>query len=155
MNSDIISVEGRIKAYAINPITKEIISFSECKNTITTQGKARIAGLSAGINTPIRYLGVGSSSTAPNASQTALQSELSPRIRKSVSGSLDGATVTFSGTYYMDEANNGTGNNNVFAEVALFDASEGGLMFCRGLLNPIITKDQTMEIIIYYQLTFA
>ena len=97
------------------------------KNLITNVGKAQVAGLINGVvTTPFKYIAIGTGTTAPSATDTALVSEVARtqatvgRTTTSVTNdtaTLD-ATFTFTASYAITEA-------------GIFDASTGGNMLSR------------------------
>ena len=76
------------------------------------------------------HMGLGSSSTAAAAGQTALVSQLGSRE------ALDSSTVTGSSVAYVCtfEAGDATGT---ITEAGIFNAASGGTMLCRSVFSSI------------------
>jgi len=107
------------------------------KNVITNVGKAQVAGLINGVVTsPFRYVAIGTGTTAPSASDTALETEIARKA-----GSTSRATTNVSNDTAVVEATFSsadglTGSSNV-AEAGLFDATSGGNMLARQTFSAI------------------
>lgn len=99
----------------------------EIKNLVVTAGKQFIASsmLKTTTNSPaaMTHMAVGASTTAADAADTALGSQLG-RVSLS-SASASGAVVTYAATF---PAGTGTG---AITEAGVFNASSGGTLLCR------------------------
>ena len=123
------------------------------KNMVVEAGRAwmgkRIQSNSPPTDT-INYCGLGSSTTAANATQTALLSQL---LRKTI-GTIVTTNLTGADPYFSCLTSFGTNEaNGVIAEVGLFTSSSGGTMFCRGLITSV-TKTTTNTFSVTYDVHF-
>lgn len=119
--------EGNLKAKRISP------------NTVTNAGKAEIAGLIltdvTGVN-DFDYLALGTGTTTPSATDTALVAELyrtagtGTRITTSVAND----TAQLSGSFSMTTTAN-------IAEVGIFNSSSGGVLLARSTFSAIATQN--------------
>jgi len=95
-------------------------------NLIVTAGLDFIANIMGATSPPTKmtHIGVGTSSTAPNAAQTDL---LAPTMRKAATYSHTGGTLIFSftTTFNAGEA------TAALTEAGVFNASSGGIMLDR------------------------
>ena len=116
-----VKVEHRRNGKLVNAIEKD--------NLVVDAGKHVAAGLLGGLSgfNPFRYIAVGTGTTAPDASDTELEAEITggglARAEDS-SPSVSGNTLTVSVTF------NVTGSYAV-TEAGLFNAASGGDMFAR------------------------
>lgn len=102
----------------------------EVKNLVVTAGKSYIASrMSSNSTVVMSHMAVGSSNTAPSASNTGLGAELGRVVLDTMSTS--GATVTHVATF---PAGTGTGALN---EAGIFNASANGTMLCRTIFNTV------------------
>jgi hypothetical protein len=112
----------------------ELIKEFEVPNLVVTAGKNHIAAkIAATTNSPaaMTHMAIGTDSTAPGASQTAL---LAQTGRVSLSGSaVSTNTITYTATFPA-----GTGDGAI-TEAGVFNASTGGTMLCRTTF-PVVTK---------------
>jgi hypothetical protein len=96
-------------------------------NLLTNAGLAQMAGLINGVvTTPFTYVAVGTGTTAPSVTDTALVSEVM-RVSATVSRtttSVPNDTATWSATFNFT-------SSYALAEAGIFDASTGGNMLCR------------------------
>ena len=101
------------------------------KNLIVNTGLNAILDRLVGTSEAVMsHMGLGSSSTAAAAGQTALVSQLGSRE------ALDSSTVTGSSVAYVCtfEAGDATGT---ITEAGIFNASSGGTMLCRSVFSSI------------------
>lgn len=106
-------------------------------NLVVTIGKTVIASRLAGTATPVMsHMSVGSVSTAPNITNTALAGEIAgSRSTLAVAGGTPAANVvTFSATF---GAGVGTGS---IVEAGIFNNVSGGSMLCRTTFS-VVSKD--------------
>ncbi len=124
--------EYEIKLVGKDGTVKEV---RKGKNVITNVGKAQVAGLINGVvTTPFNYIAIGTGTTTPAATDTALATETHRKQADSVSRATTNVTndtavlvATFSGY---------TGTEAV-TESGVFDASSGGNMLCRQTFSAI------------------
>lgn len=102
-------------------------------NLVVNTGLSYIASRMVNTSsTVMSHMGVGTSSTATNVSQTALLAQVS---RVALTGTTPvGSTITYSTTF---TAGQGTGSLN---EAGIFNASSGGTMLCRTVF-PTLVKE--------------
>lgn len=102
-------------------------------NLVVTAGKVLIALRLSGGGTAPSHMGIGSGSTAPGASDTALGTELSTGARPSMTITPSTNTVTYVGVFAP-----GVGTGAV-TEAAIFNAAATGTMLCRTTFG-VVTK---------------
>lgn len=98
------------------------------KNLVVTAGLNVIADRMKGTPTKgaMTHMGVGTSSTAASAGQTALVSQLGTRV------SLDSTTVTGNAIEYVATFPSGASTHSgALVEAGIFNASTSGDMLCR------------------------
>ena len=105
------------------------------KNLVVTTGKTYIASkMIATTNSPasMTHMGIGTGTTTPGASDTALQTPAG--ARQGLSGSsATGNAITYTATF---AAGIGTG---AITEAGIFNASSSGTMLCRTTF-PVVNK---------------
>lgn len=106
----------------------EVVEERRIKNLVVTAGKNHLAGLFCGLSgyVPFKYIAVGTGTTTPSDSDTALANEIT-------GGGLAralGTCSTNANTAIITVTWNVTGSYAV-TECGLFNASSGGTMFCR------------------------
>jgi len=118
-------------------------------NLAVNSGLDAIAALTVNAGTTYaRYTGVGTSSSAASASQTALLAETGSRVQGS------GYYVS-TGTARLDSFYGAGDANATWNEVGLFSASASGTMFARRVLSTAFVKATTNAAVIAWQLTFV
>jgi hypothetical protein len=95
----------------------------EIKNLVVTTGKEFIAARMVGTPTAMSHMALGAGTTAANAADTALGSELGRVALASAAAS--GAVVTYTASF---PAGTGTG---AVTEAGVLNASSGGTLLCR------------------------
>ena len=121
-----VSMTGRL----VIELNDEVVQ--EVDNLVVTAGKnwvaSRMAGTSSGV---MSHMGIGTSTTAAAAAQTALVSQHSDgRNALASAGGTVGSgasanTVTFAATFAAGEC------TDAITEAGIFNASSGGDMLCR------------------------
>ena len=97
------------------------------KNIITNSGLSEIIKLIGGLGgSPFRYIAIGSGTTSPSASDTALEAEIA-RAEATVSQE----TTSVSGDTLRLEASFSFTANYSITESGVFNASSGGVMLAR------------------------
>lgn len=101
------------------------------RNVVTNVGKAQVAGLINGVvTTPFTYVAIGTGTTPPAATDTALVTEIKRKAgtasRETTSVTNDTAVVE--ATFTSADGLSGT---SAVTEAGLFDASTGGNMLSR------------------------
>lgn len=119
-------------------------------NLIVTTGKNAIASRLAGVATGVMtHLAVGSTSTAPDVSNTTLGVQLGTRAALTVSGgAASGNQVTFTATFI---AGNATG---AITEAGIFNASTAGTMLARTTFS-VVNKDALDTLTISWVVTIS
>jgi len=120
-----------IKIYGVVEILHfrdgKLINKIVANNLLTDVGLAQMAGLINGVvTTPFTYVAVGTGTTAPSATDTALVSEVM-RVSATVSRtttSVSNDTATWSATFNFTAS-------YALSEAGIFDASTGGNMLSR------------------------
>ena len=121
----------------------------EVPNLVVTTGKNHIAAkIAATTNSPaaMTHMAIGTSSTAPAASDTTLGTETG---RVSLSGSVVSTnTITYTATFPA-----GTGSG-VITEAGIFNASTAGTMLCRTTF-PAVNKQAGDSIAVTWDVTVS
>lgn len=152
-NHSDLKIKGFVKCQVYDVKNQRIVGHREVENLIVTSGRNQLARLAGSGTGPVSYAHVGTSTTAPAATDTDLLSSLTSSGRKSVSSSTAATgTVQFTWSYETNEFT--ATNDNVFGEVSLFNSSSGGTMFSRATFAQT-TKDSNMQISFTYQLRFS
>lgn len=125
------------------------------KNTITNTGKAQLNLLGFQAGTAFTYLAVGSSNTAPAATQTALGTEISLNgfARHVATTIAQSTTATTNDTTTLSYTWTATGSQTV-EECGFFNASSVGVMGGRALTTSksFVTGQ---SLVINYSIIFA
>lgn len=116
----------------------ELIDVREVRNLITTVGKAGAAGLLNGVVTDFfDYIAIGTGSTAANAADTTLQTEITTNGGQRALGTLTRVTVTTTNdTAQFVVTFTFTGSFAV-TEAGVLSASSGGTLLCRQVFSAI------------------
>lgn len=96
---------------------------------------------------PMNYIAVGTGTTAPALTQTALVKQLS-RKSATYNHTANTTSLTLSTTFYAGEA------TGALTEAGIFNASSGGIMFDR-ITFPVINKQDLDIVIITFTITFT
>lgn len=130
---EVMKVVGKVEGILFNE-KGEVKERFKANNLIVTTGKNGIAAQllpTPDIGKP-SYMGIGSSSTAPAAGDTALGSELT------TSGTRAAITTTRSGNVVSFVASFGAGvGTGTVREAGIFNASTGGSMYSRVTFSDI------------------
>ena len=120
--------------FEINHIRNgEVIDYRFVPNLITNAGKAQVAGLINGVVTDyFDHIAIGTATTAPSASDTALGAEVArgAATTSRVTTDVTNDTAQFVYTFSFDSSYGIT-------ESGVFDASSGGNMLCRQTFSVI------------------
>jgi len=130
MIQDQVTATGAVKIQITAP-DGTVKSEKTIKNLVVTAGKGYIASRMTGTTTAMSHMSVGSGTTAANAADTALGTELG-RVTLA-SGVTSGAAVTYVASF---PAGTGTG---AVTEAGIFNASSGGVMLARTVF-PVVNK---------------
>jgi len=128
---------------------------SDFTNTVTNVGKAQIALLIGdGTATPFTFLALGTDTTPPSVSQTALGAEIadSGLQRATATVSRTDTTVTNDTVVFYHEFT-ASGSKTV-QEVGIFNASSLGIMLGRALIGArILTSGDKLQVT--YNVSFS
>ena len=151
--NDYTKVRGNVEII-ITKANGEVIK-DEGHNLVVDGGKAMITSILSGNSSilPV-YMALGSGSTTPAGTDTALESELSVSgLTRTSATPVQATTTTTNDTMKYDVTFTALGTASV-SEVGIFDAASAGNMLCRRVFStkPIESGD-TIEII--YSIVFA
>lgn len=149
MNSqDTITAKGRIK-FDLYDASGNLKETREINNVVVTVGKNYLATwLTAASQSGyfMQYIGLGTGTAAANASDTALQTELSTRVA---------GTLTPSANVWQNVASFGPGvDTGAITESGIFSASSGGTMLARQTFA-VINKAAGDSLQVTWQVTFS
>lgn len=149
MNSqDTITAKGRIR-FDLRDALGNLKETREINNVVVTVGKNFLATwLTAASQAGyfMQYIGLGTGTNAANASDTALQTELSTRVA---------GTLTPSSNVWQNQATFGAGvNTGAITESGIFSASSGGTMLARQTFA-VINKGAGDSLQVTWQITFS
>jgi hypothetical protein len=152
---DNFSLAGRVKLDCYTKDGKLKWSTGWIKNTIVNAGKAQMALLAGDASaTPFTFLALGTSSTAPAASQTALQAEITDTGLQRAAATVSRVTTTETNdTLQLVKTFTATGSKTV-EEVGIFNAASSGTMLGRALTSTkSVVNGETITAT--YQVKFA
>jgi len=111
-------------------------------NLVVTVGREWIVARMAGTPAIMSHMGIGTSTVAPIAGHTALQTPIGTRAALDEAANVSGATISYKSTF---APGNGTG---AITEAGIFNASTAGTMLSRVTFN-VVNKaaGDTMTII--------
>lgn len=113
-------------------------------NLVVTVGKTAIASRLVGTSTAIMsHMAIGSSATAPAASQTTLGTEAARSVLNSATNTDN--EVNYSATF-------GAGASIAVTEAGLFNAASAGVMLSRTTF-PVVTKDTADTLTVNWKIT--
>jgi hypothetical protein len=119
------------------------------ENVVVTVGKNFLADwLTQATQTDyfMRYLALGTGTTAASASDTGLETELSTRVA---------GTLTDSTNVWQNQGTFGPGvDTGAITEAGIFSASSGGTMFARQTF-PVVNKGAGDSLQLTWQVTFS
>ncbi len=140
MINDDLRMKGRVVVRLNDEIVQEI------DNLVVTAGKGYVASrMKDATATAMSHMGVGSSSTAAAASQTALGTEVA-RV------ALTSTTVNSADVVYVGTFGSGTGTGSL-NEAAILNANSGGTMLCRVVFSGTISKGASDSMTITWTVT--
>lgn len=126
-----LKLKGNIKFEVIR--NGEVVEEREIENLIVDVGKAQVAGLINGVvTTPFTYIAIGTGTTAPASTDTALQTEVD---RQAATTSQATTNVT-NDTAVLEATFNFTASYAI-TESGVFDAATGGNMLARQTFSAI------------------
>ena len=126
---EVLDVDGEVKEY------------SEFTNTVTNTGKAEVVGLFTGVTgSAFDYVAIGTDSTAPTASDTAIGAEL---YRSQSTATRTTTTVTDDTAYYSGSIAI-TGSATI-AEIGILNSSSGGVLLARAKDSKVVSNGDTLN----------
>lgn len=125
MIKDAVALTGALTIAVNNEVVQET------KNLVVTAGKNWVADRMKGVNDPIGWMAIGTGTTAADAGDTTLVTELDRNALATSGGTVSGNTITFETTW---AAGDGTG---AVTEAGLFDAASGGDMLARTVFSVV------------------
>lgn len=154
--NDKIGLQGRFKLVCHDKDGNLLWDTGFIKNTITNASFAVLSGLAGntGSQVAFTYLALGTSTTAPAASQTALGGEITTDGLERASATISRVTTTQTNdTLQLDYTWTASGSQTV-EEVGVFNDASAGTMLCRGLTT---TKSLSSGNIlgVVYQIKFS
>jgi hypothetical protein len=143
---EIIKLHGKIRVTVRDAKTARVLQVVETVNLVVTAGKELVAALLNEENIAIpNFCAVGSGTTAPADTDTALEAEIG-RLEVT-QRSRSGNQLVYS-TFFSASDANGDWN-----ECGLFNAGSGGTMLCRALFSATIAKDSTKTVTVDWVIT--
>lgn len=143
-----VKVTGRISLRLFGP-DGALRDAREVKNVVVTVGKNYLAlWLTQATQADyfMRYLALGTGTTAASASDTALATELATRV----AGALTSST-----NVWQNQATFGPGvDTGAITEAGIFSASVSGTMFARQVF-PVVNKGAGDSLQLTWQVTFS
>ena len=122
--NDQLKMKGKLQIRLNDELVQEI------DNIVVTAGKGYVASrMKDATATAMSHMGIGSGSTAADAADTALGTQLG-RVALT-STNVSGAVVTYVASFAA-----GTGTGAV-TEAGIFNASSGGTMLCRTVFSVV------------------
>jgi hypothetical protein len=125
------------------------------ENLVTNAGFAQLALLAGDASaTPFTYIAVGTSSTAPAATDTTLTAEITDSGLERAAGTVSRVTTTVTNdSYQITKTWTATGSKTI-EEVGVFNASSGGTMLSHALTgSKAVSSGETLTGT--YKLKFA
>lgn len=148
MFNDNVTPKGRIK-FDLYDSSGNLKETREINNVVVTVGKNYLADwLTQATQADyfMRYIALGTGTNAANASDTALQTELSTRVA---------GTLTPSSNVWQNVASFGPGvDTGAITESGIFSASTSGTMFARQTFA-VINKGAGDSLQVTWQITFS
>lgn len=145
---DDVKLTGYIRFALIGPDGK-VKENREIKNVVVTVGKNFLATWLAAASQAgsfMQYIGLGTGTNAANASDTALQTELSTR---------QAGTLSAAGNVWQNQATFGAGvDTGAITEAGIFSASSAGTMLARQVFA-VINKGAGDSLQVTWQITLS
>jgi hypothetical protein len=149
LQHDAVRLAVNVGIDVVDVATGRVLSQEKGHNLTVTAGMNLVRDFLANESpVGITHFAIGTGSTAPASTDTALVTELlrdlvTQRIKTSLSLTLK---------YYLP-ANQG--NGSVLREAGLFNAAAGGTMYARYVLSSPITKNSSIAVVWAWELTLA
>ena len=121
----------------------------EIKNLVVNAGLSFITSRMLGTSKAVMsHMALGSGSTAANASDTSLGSQVGNREALDSASETSTGVITFASTFEPGDA------TGALTEAGIFNASSGGDMLCRTVFNTV-TKASTDTLAISWSITVS
>lgn len=147
---DTIQLRGSLEIVLRNAVSGEVVERQSIKNTIVTAGRKWIlqkllsSDVSGAQTTPLQYMAIGTSTTAPATSDSALGSETT---RKAIQTFTTSNLTSNPPSYQLEVSFATNEGNTTLAEVGLLNSSSGGTMLARATYGTINkTTSNTLSI---------
>lgn len=149
-------LQGKVKLVCFDKDGKVKFDTGFIKNTITNASLAVLSGLAGNVNSQVAftYLAVGTSTTAPAATQTALGGEITTNGLGRSSATVSRVTTTETNdTLQLTKTFTVSGTSTV-EEAGIFNDASAGTMLGRALTGSksVVSGD---TLIVTYQVKFA
>tara|TARA_B100001248_G_C27380390_1_gene456623 strand:+ start:977 stop:1408 length:432 start_codon:yes stop_codon:yes gene_type:complete len=139
--NDQLKMKGKLQIRLNDELVQEI------DNIVVTAGKGYVASrMKDATATAMSHMGIGSGSTAADAADTALGTQLG-RVALT-STNVSGAVVTYVASFAA-----GTGTGAV-TEAGIFNASSGGTMLCRTVFS-VVNKGASDSMTVTWTVTVS
>jgi hypothetical protein len=147
-SKDTITAKGHITFRLLDASGNEK-EVREINNVVVTVGKNYLANwLTAATQSDyfMRYIGLGTGTTAANASDTDLETALPSRVA---------GTLSSTGNVWQNQATFGAGvNTGAITEAGIFSASSGGTLMARQVFG-VISKAAGDSLQVTWQITLS
>jgi len=122
----------------------------EIKNLVVNAGLSFITSRMLGTSKAVMsHMALGSGSSAANANDTALGSQVGSREALDSASETSTGVITFASTFEPGDA------TGALTEAGIFNASSGGDMLCRTVFSGTVTKASTDTLAITWSITVA
>jgi hypothetical protein len=143
---DKVTLKGKVRVTVRDAKTGKVVQVVESENVVVDVGEELVAALLNDENMAVpNFCAVGSGTTAPAETDTALEAEIG---RVEVTQRSRTGSQVFYSTFFGSADCNGTWN-----ECGLFNAQSGGTMLCRALFSATIEKDSTKTVTVDWTIT--
>lgn len=149
-----MNIHGRFRIAVLGE-NDEVIESLEFPNTVMNLGKAQVAGLiltdlgTGSVGAAFDYLAIGTGTTAPNATQTALIGE-----KYRIAGTGSRATVNVTNDTARLTGNFAITSSITASEIGVLNSSSSEVMLCRATFSGVgLTSGNTLATA--YNVTFA
>ena len=134
----------------IDAASGRVLSEQRQKNRVVDAGLNILRdSIRSGTSYNLGWCAFGSGTTAPAAGDTALQSEIAGL--RFVVTAVESASKRLVYSIYLSESE---ANGNTLAEIGLFTAASGGIMYCRALIDSPINKQAGQAVSVTWTLDF-
>ena len=143
-------VRPNVHIKVIDVETGETVDERRMHNLVSDAGLNILRdSIRSGTSYNLGWCAFGSGTTAPAAGDTALQSEIAGL--RFVVTAVESASKRLVYSIYLSESE---ANGNTLAEIGLFTAASGGIMYCRALIDSPINKQAGQAVSVTWTLDF-